>query len=964
METNKTCPGCGKPIGPEAPQGLCPACLMKVGAGSYSMPAGGPTVQGHEFEPPSVADLAGLFPQLEVLELVGQGGMGAVYKARQKDLDRVVALKILASRAGADPGFAERFTREARALACLSHPNIVAVYDFGQVQDLHYFVMEYVDGTNLRQVEHAGGLSPRQALAIIPQICEALQFAHDEGIVHRDIKPENILLDKKGRVKIADFGLAKILGQRQDLSLTQDGHVMGTPYYMAPEQVEHPAEVDHRADIYSLGVVFYEMLTGELPMGQFTLPSHKVQIDVRLDEVVLRALAREPDRRYQKASQVKTEVESIAASPANPEARSQESEGGASAPGGELNLEHIRPLVLAMAGLLCLLGAVRWAKAPSVSTGLRLSACLVGILIVAWKPAFRVCFKPLELLYHLGSTLLGRTKEGPTVRTLILLAAACTAGMIWIPLVVDRRLPARPGDLMWGPLIAAVLMGLLLIQRRWRTGSFADPGHGRGTAAAHYDAMIRWTGRILALLGSVFVLIFILADGFPRFLGQPLVMQMELAATVEMLIGLLLGWRWAGWGAFLIADGWVVFLLAEGGWPPIPFTAFLVVAGLYAWAWWMQQGGPRPAPAGDQDAINDAEWRDPRNWTGPKWLSVYYSKRDSRVWVPKQIPMLGWTVNLGHPKGLAVLLGLILFLTLLPAVIAYLSSESQHPARSGSQTERVAGRVTDRTGRPTNEAVSLAEPPTLRFLAWQDEWKTNQPGAARHPDGSLVTDTTELNWLQHVRPTAMDVSSLDLKSEPHFLHLWFSHPAFAKASLSRILLLDAAGQPIELGGQGSVASTTQDADEQDANLGWVVQTLSPGQGTNIPSRLTVRLRYTVGPIEHTQEVSPDFSGVMSLEGGSQLNGIGQNAQDRAFVAIAVDANGMSDRQFDVIAVTQGGRQMEPAGRRSGGTIGAGVRVEDFDFELALAYVAKFRIGTRPIRTYEWKDVVLPPLAND
>jgi hypothetical protein len=732
--------------------------------------------------------------------------------------------------------------------------------------------------------------------------------------------------------------------------------------------------------------------------------------------VVLRALAKEPDRRYQKASQVKTEVESIAASAANPEARSQESEGWASAPGGELNLEHIRPLVLAIAGLLCLLGAVRWAKAPSVSTGLRLAACLVGILIVAWKPAFRVCFKPLELLYHLGSTLLGRTKEGPTVRTLILLAAACTAGMIWIPLVVDRRLPARPGDLMWGPLIAAVLMGLLLIQRRWRTGSFADPGHGRGTAASHYDAMIRWTGRILALLGSVFVLTFILAEGFPRFLGQPLVMQMELAATVEMLIGLLLGWRWAGWGALLIADGWVVFLLAEGGWPPIPFTAFLVVAGLYAWAWWMQQGGPRPAPVGDQDAINDAEWRDPRNWTGPKWLSVYYSKRDSRVWVPKQIPMLGWTVNLGHPKGLAVLLGLILFLTLLPAVIAYASrvfegrpgvtasatatSERGKPAGTGlavfgPEIERIvqdldeqqgnealslttgkqseapraeggtlAGRVTDRTGRPIGEAVLLAEPPTLRFLAWQDELKTNQPGAARHPDGSLVTDTTELNWLQHVRPTAMDVSSLDLKSEPHFLHLWFSHPAFAKASLNRILLLDAAGQPIELGGQGSVASTTQDADEQNGNLGWFVQTLSPGEGTNIPSRLTVRLRCTVGPIEHTQEVSPGFSGAMSLEGGSQLNGIGQNAQDRAFVAIAVDANGMSDRQFDVIAVTQGGRQMESAGRRSGGTIGAGVRVEDFDFELALAYVAKFRIGTRPIRTYEWKDVVLPPLAND
>src|SRR5439155_18119915 len=144
-------------------------------------------------------------------------------------------------------------------------------------------------------------------------ICDALQFAHDEGIVHRDIKPENILLDKKGRVKIADFGLAKILGkQPTDFTITGKGEKMGTPHYMAPEQVEKPQTVDHRADIYSLGVVFYEMLTGELPLGRFAAPSQKVQIDVRLDEVVLRALEKEPERRYQQESQVRTDVETIA----------------------------------------------------------------------------------------------------------------------------------------------------------------------------------------------------------------------------------------------------------------------------------------------------------------------------------------------------------------------------------------------------------------------------------------------------------------------------------------------------------------------------------------------------------------------------------------------------------------------------------------------------------------------------
>jgi serine/threonine protein kinase len=199
-----------------------------------------------------------------------------------------------------------------RALAKLSHPNIVALYEFGHVDGLHYFIMEFVDGLNLRQLEQAGRLSAREALQIIPQICEALQFAHDEGIVHRDIKPENVLLDKKGRVKIADFGLARILGHEpEDFRLTRAREVMGTPHYMAPEQVEKPQSVDHRADIFSLGVVFYEMLTGELPLGKFAPPSQKVQIDVRLDEVVLRALEKEPARRYQQASEVKTDMETI-----------------------------------------------------------------------------------------------------------------------------------------------------------------------------------------------------------------------------------------------------------------------------------------------------------------------------------------------------------------------------------------------------------------------------------------------------------------------------------------------------------------------------------------------------------------------------------------------------------------------------------------------------------------------------
>jgi serine/threonine protein kinase len=263
------------------------------------------------FEPPSLEEIRHLFPQLEILALVGKGGMGAVYQARQPSLDRFVALKILPAHVAAVPGFAERFNREARALAKLNHPNIVALHEFGQAQGFSYLIMEFVEGMNLRELERSARLSPVEALQIVPKICDALQFAHDEGIVHRDIKPENILISKKGRVKIADFGIAKMVCPQPE-SVANTGEAVGTPHYMAPEQVERPSAVDHRADIYSLGVVFFEMLTGELPIGKFASPSaRKIEVDVRLDDVVLRALEKDPHRRYQSADDVKTAIEGL-----------------------------------------------------------------------------------------------------------------------------------------------------------------------------------------------------------------------------------------------------------------------------------------------------------------------------------------------------------------------------------------------------------------------------------------------------------------------------------------------------------------------------------------------------------------------------------------------------------------------------------------------------------------------------
>jgi tRNA A-37 threonylcarbamoyl transferase component Bud32 len=309
--------------------------------------------------------VAAAFPQLEIVELIGTGGMGAVFKARQPKLDRYVALKVLPEALARDPAFAERFQREGRVLARLNHPNIVSVHDFGQSGDFFYLLMEYVDGVNLRQAMRAGRFTPAQALALVPRICEALQFAHDEGVLHRDIKPENILLDARGRVKIADFGIAKLLSEtRADVSLTATGAAVGTPQYMAPEQIERPAEVDHRADIYSLGVVFYELLTGELPLGRFAPPSAKIDLDARIDEIVLRALTKERELRQQSAREVKTDVEGVTAhSAVTPPAVAAVPQPAHVAPLWQLSLlgrQAIRALLIVFLGCLIYAIASQW----------------------------------------------------------------------------------------------------------------------------------------------------------------------------------------------------------------------------------------------------------------------------------------------------------------------------------------------------------------------------------------------------------------------------------------------------------------------------------------------------------------------------------------------------------------------------------------------------------------------------
>src|SRR5882672_4453911 len=202
-----TCPRCYAAIPPDAPQGLCPKCLLAVNMGEPELihsPAGNPLPP-----PPSPQEIQPLFPHLEIVRLLGRGGMGAVYEARQRGLNRPVALKLLWAPSIPDAEFEERFSREGRALAQLSHDNVVAVHDAGKSGPYYWILMEYVDGPNLRHLLQAGRLEPSRALPIVMQTCAALEYAHQQGVVHRDIKPENILITQSGRAKIADFGLAK-----------------------------------------------------------------------------------------------------------------------------------------------------------------------------------------------------------------------------------------------------------------------------------------------------------------------------------------------------------------------------------------------------------------------------------------------------------------------------------------------------------------------------------------------------------------------------------------------------------------------------------------------------------------------------------------------------------------------------------------------------------------------------------
>jgi len=313
------------------------------------------------FVAPSPEELGDSIPQYEILSLLGQGGMGAVYKARQPKLDRFVAIKLLPAQVGNDvPGFAERFDREARAMAQLNHPNIVTVHDYGETEDGHrYIVMEFVEGKDLHAAIASGTLQISDVLAWAPQICAGLDYAHRHHLVHRDIKPANILISAEGQAKVGDFGLAKLVGSSRDLSLTQSQVSLGTPDYAAPEALQPGAEIDHRADIYSFGVVLYQMLTGTVPRGAWKAPSAIRAVDPRLDRIVVKAMQPDPDHRYQRMGQILEALEEIKRVPAPVEPPPAAKVAAASArANGNKRMHPLSVALIAVAGVVLTMGVI------------------------------------------------------------------------------------------------------------------------------------------------------------------------------------------------------------------------------------------------------------------------------------------------------------------------------------------------------------------------------------------------------------------------------------------------------------------------------------------------------------------------------------------------------------------------------------------------------------------------------
>ena len=300
-EAETRCDVCGESLSDGSIEGTCQRCLL----------AQPPPGLWDSSGLPEPGEIGAALPRFEIGEVLGEGALGIVYRAEDREIGRTVAIKVMATKPE-NPEFAERFMREVSAMARLNHPNVVTIFDHGTTERFHFLIMEWMEGGTLEgEIARQSPMAKERAFQLFGQICDGLQYAHSMGVVHRDVKPGNILLDRNGNAKLSDFGLVKGLMPEEfaDVTLTRSNISMGTPLYMAPEQMAGSQEVDHRADIYSAGAVLYEMLTGEAAKGRYERASTFAGVTRVLDGAIDRSLRPNPDERYERIAAFKDDVE-------------------------------------------------------------------------------------------------------------------------------------------------------------------------------------------------------------------------------------------------------------------------------------------------------------------------------------------------------------------------------------------------------------------------------------------------------------------------------------------------------------------------------------------------------------------------------------------------------------------------------------------------------------------------------
>ena len=894
--------------------GLNPADLLKQGAAEETL--GNP----YAFQPLSLEEMAALFPQFEILELIGKGGMGAVYKVRQKALDRIVALKILPPAIGQSAAFSSRFTREAKALAKLNHPGIVTLHEFGQTSSsqlstpnsqhpLYFILMEYVDGVNLGQLMRTGRISPREALAIVPQICDALQFAHDQGIVHRDIKPENILLDRLGRVKVADFGIAKIVGDvtqtflpgsstsQLDPLLTEAGKVMGTPQYMAPEQIDHPAEVDHRADIYALGVVFYQMLTGELPGKELQAASRRVMIDVRLDEIVLRAMEKDPELRYQHASVMKTMVENAGAANVAPVFPQSSGVWG-------MNYESRTkwfglPLLHVTSGKDPETGRERVAK---------------GIVAIGGKA---------KGVFAVGGRATGVFAIGGVAIGFISCGGVALGVFAWGGLALALLL-AFGGMAIGGVAIGGSSLGYY---------SYGGAAFGKycfgGNAADHVarEFFLPWVQFLPEAVGPMTVLfmcfVFLISFGVPTWIarrqsGVAGAVKSEVPPAKRHSTGKMIA---IGCGVFGLVGVLLMVTLAAVFWLLTPKKHEAIAAQAHA----------------DGPVAIELKAEGHPSLMGEQVSEDYLMKKLESL--KKQNPDLAVIVKADERVGYARVTGLLDHLATLG--ISNVSFVGQ---------EKAAGVESNPPGKD--------EPPKLQFLAWQDEVESDPNWRAWRANGEFVKHGDMKLPRRVATPSIMDVSKTKVAAEnPRFLCLWISHPAFHPQSVVKLGLLDDDGKPLETPTK-NVAKGISPSSPENQNLGWMTASICAGRADKMPATANLRLDYSAGSWCYWNQIAVDFHGSMTLGNGVLVNDPGQGVDGKAFIQMTRDRTlDAVNEQFDFVVVTKNGRQLERSGV-SENELGQ-VTTERFTFDAPLDQVKTFRCRKRPIDTIMFNNVPLP-----